>query len=84
MLLDTNTQTQAVTACTKTHTETPTCPTERPCQSDTSGFRLKKKREKRLSLEGKGERYVPRDFLTHLLSGWQSWQWVWEAGQGVA
>lgn len=46
MLLDTNTQTQAVTACTKTHTETPTCPTERPCQSDTSGFRLKKKRER--------------------------------------
>lgn len=44
----------------------------------------KREREKRLSLEGKGERYVPRDFLTHLLSGWQSWQWVWEAGQGVA
>lgn len=82
MLLDTNTQTQATTACSKTHTETPTCPTEQPKQY--IRLQVKRKREKIVSLEGKGGRHAPRDFLTHLLSGWQSWQWVWEAGQGVA
>lgn len=82
MLLDTNTQTQATTARTKTHTETPTFP-QNNSPKRYSRLQVKRKREEIIPWR-EGGLHAPRDLLTHLLSGWQSWQWVWEAGRGVA
>lgn len=49
-----------------------------------NGPQIKRKRARDHPLKGRQGCTPPEDVLTHLLSGWQSWQWVWEAGRGVA
>lgn len=56
------------------HTETPKCP-----QGDLAKGSPGKKQER--IREGKAGWRAPRSVLTHLVSGCQSWQWVWEAGR---
>ena len=78
MPLNTHTQTQVTTACTKTHTETPTCPPGQPRP------RFSGKKQERIPWREGRAAGPPEDVLTHLVSGCQSWQWVWEAGRGAA